>query len=147
MRKKLLENKAKIAAVIALIGMLACVRLFEQSLFYDPFLEFFKGDFKDKPLPEYNVLKLFLGLVMRYVVNMVLSLGVIYVVFKDRQLVKLTSFLYAIFFVLLMLAFFGMLSFFQNPDYMLLFYIRRFLIQPLFLVLFLPAFYYQKKVS
>jgi exosortase F-associated protein len=28
---------------------------------------------------------------------------------------------------------------------MILFYIRRFLIQPIFLLLFLPAFYYQKQ--
>lgn len=147
MRSRILRNKAKIAVVIALVGLLACVRLLEQSLFYDPFLEFFKEDFKNKPLPEYVPLKLFLGLVLRYGINTLLSLGVIYMVFKDRQLIRLTSFLYALFFVLLMAAFFGILTFFKTPDYMLLFYIRRFLIQPLFLVLFLPAFYYQKKVS
>ncbi|MFY7758816.1 MAG: exosortase F system-associated membrane protein, partial [Flavobacterium stagni] len=28
-----------------------------------------------------------------------------------------------------------------------LFYLRRFLIQPLFLLLFVPAFYYQKRIK
>lgn len=147
MISKIVRNKTKIAIVIVLVGLLACVRFFEQSLFYDPFLEFFKEDFQNKPLPSYDFTKLFLGLTFRYLLNAIVSLGIIDVVFKDRQLIKITFFLYGLFFVLLMAAFFGLLSVFETSDYMTLFYVRRFLIQPLFLILFLPAFYYQKKVS
>ncbi|MGX7667037.1 exosortase F system-associated membrane protein [Flavobacterium pedocola] len=147
MRNYILRNKGKIGVVLLLVTLLAIIRFFEKTLFYDPFLVFFKGDFQNENLPEYNGLQLFFGLLFRYVLNTVISLGIIYVIFKEIPLLKFAGFLYAVLFVVLAAAFFGLLSFSETPDYMMLFYIRRFLIQPLFLVLFLPAFYYQKKVS
>nr|WP_294936805.1 exosortase F system-associated protein [uncultured Flavobacterium sp.] len=133
--------------VFLLVLLLACVRLFEKHLFYDPFLEFFKGEFQNMQLPLYNTAQLFLGLLFRYFLNSGLSVAIIYIVFKDVQLVKVVSLLYAVFFVFLIAVFFWVLNFSEKPDYMVLFYVRRFLIQPIFLVLFLPAFYYQKKNS
>ena len=50
-------------------------------------------------------------------------------------------------FALTFLLFFGYLNYTKNPNFMILFYIRRFLIQPLLLVLFIPAFFYQKKLT
>jgi exosortase F-associated protein len=47
-------------------------------------------------------------------------------------------------FVILITAFFCILYFFKNQENLLLFYVRRFLIQPLFLIVFVPAFYFQK---
>lgn len=145
MLKEIRRNKKKIAWVFFVVLLFALLRLFEQNLFYDPFLTFFKGDFQNANLPEYQPIPLFFGLFFRYFINSVLSVGVIYVVFRDVQLVKFSSVLYLILFVLLIVPFFSILSFSEKPDYMPLFYIRRFLIQPLFLVIFLPAFYYQKK--
>lgn len=130
---------------LLLVLLLACVRLFERDLFYDPFLEFFRGEFQNAQLPEYDAFRLFFGLLFRYFLNSALSIAVIFVVFRDAELAKVVSLLYCVFFVLLIGLFFGTLNFSEKPDYMVLFYIRRFLIQPLFLVLFLPAFYYQKK--
>jgi exosortase F-associated protein len=88
---------------------------------------------------------LFFGLVLRYFLNSSLSLAIIYVLFKDIEAVKFASILYLIFFTLLILALFLVLYFFGETNKMTLFYIRRFLIQPIFLLLFLPAFYYQKQ--
>ena len=147
MLNRLLRNKVTITLVVLLVAMLAVIRFFEQSLFYDPFLDFFKRDFKNESLPKYDSIKLFLGLLLRYGLNTLVSLGIIYMVFKDLMLLKFATVLYGVMFVFLMAAFFSLLYFSEKPDYMLLFYLRRFLIQPLFLVLFLPAFYYQKKVS
>ena len=39
---------------------------------------------------------------------------------------------------------FGLLHFSKHPDYLILFYIRRFLIQPLFFFYLSQHFYYQK---
>lgn len=143
----LIRNKGTLAFVLVLVGLLVGIRFFEQNLFYDPFLEFFKGEYQNSDLPFYDARQLFLGLLLRYILNTILSLGIIYVIFKELQLLKFAAILYGILFVLLISLFFGLLYFSENPDYMLLFYLRRFLIQPLFLVMFLPAFYYQKKVS
>jgi len=145
MLSALLRNKVTIVVVVLLVGLLAAIRFFEQSLFYDPFLNFFKGEFQNENLPDYDAIQLFLGLFLRYLLNTSLSLAIIYAVFRELPLLKFAALLYGILFVLLITAFFMLLHFSDHPDYMLLFYLRRFLIQPLFLVLFLPAFYYQKK--
>lgn len=145
MLQELRRNKKKLIWVAVFVFLLALIRLFEKQLFYDPFLNFFKGEFQNAQLPPYDAMPLFFGLVFRYFLNSAVSLAVIYVVFKDIPLTKFTTVLYLILFGVLIVLFFGILKFSDKTDYMFLFYVRRFLIQPLFLVLFLPAFYYQKK--
>jgi exosortase F-associated protein len=144
MLNKIFQNKTDIFVSFLLVCLLAAVRAFEDKLFYDPFLIYFKGDYMDSPLPEFNGLQLFLGLLFRYVLNAVLSLGVIYFLFKDKGMVKFASILYLLFFLVLISAFFLILYFYGNQNNLLLFYVRRFLIQPLFVMLFIPAFYFQK---
>jgi exosortase F-associated protein len=144
MLQKLLNNKLKIALVSLLVIFLALIRAYENALFYDPFLDYFKADYQNLPLPEIENSSLFLGLLFRYFLNSILSLVIIYVIFKDVEAVKFASILYVLFFVILAAAFFLVLSF-DEPSKMVLFYIRRFLIQPILLLLFLPAFYFQKQ--
>lgn len=144
MLKKLNKNKFRIALLfLALFGLIS-IRAFERQLFYDPFLSFFKLEYQNKELPSFDDFSLFFGLFFRYVLNTTLSLAIIYLLFKQMHLVRFAMQLYAVFFVILILLFFGLLHFSKQPDYLILFYIRRFLIQPLFLVLFVPAFYYQQ---
>ena len=145
MLQKLLNHKVRIALAIILVLFLVLIRAYEDSLFYDPFLNYFKADYYNLPLPEIENVYLFFGLFFRYFLNTVLSLAIIYVLFKDIEAVKFASILYLVFFVILVVAFFFVLSFFGETNKMALFYIRRFLIQPIFLLLFLPEFYYQKQ--
>jgi exosortase F-associated protein len=142
--EKLLKNKRQILLIISSICALVFIRLFEDQLFYDPFLQFFKQDFKNKTLPNFEGVKLFLGILLRYSLNTIFSLAILYLLFKQKELVRFAMILYVVFFIGLLFAFFGLLYFSKQPDYLILFYIRRFIIQPLFLVLFIPAFYYQK---
>jgi len=144
MLNKLLQNKTTIFGVIMLVSLLVLIRAFEGQLFYDPFLIYFEGDYINLPLPEFDNFKLFLGLSFRFLLNSTLSLGILYFLFKDKGMIAFSSILYLFLFVILMVAFFCMLHFFKNQENLLLFYVRRFLIQPLFLILFVPAFYYQK---
>ncbi|POY41472.1 exosortase F system-associated protein [Flavobacterium alvei] len=145
MLQKLLNHKARIAlATLFAIGLVV-IRAYEDRLFYDPFLNYFKTDYYNLPIPEIDNFKLFLGLFFRYFMNTVLSLAIIYVLFKDIDAIKFASFLYSLFFVILIIALFFILLNTGETNKMGLFYIRRFLIQPLFLLLFLPAFYYQKQ--
>jgi exosortase F-associated protein len=143
MLKKLLNHKGQIAAGSVLIVLLVLVRTFEDALFYDPFLNYFKTNYIRLPLPQIENGTLFLHLLFRYSLNTVLSLAIIYVIFKNKELVKFSAVLYVIFFVFLILAFFLTLEFYATNK-MMIFYIRRFLIQPLFLLLFIPAFYFQE---
>lgn len=147
MIRKMLKNKTTVLIVVFALILLACIRAFESELFYDPFISFFKSEFYHKQLPFFFQDKLFLNLLFRYLLNSAISLVIIYFLFKEKQLLKLSFYLYTVLFLILIVIFFGYLNYTKNPDFMILFYIRRFLIQPLLLVLFIPAFYYQKKIK
>jgi exosortase F-associated protein len=127
-----------------LFVLLVLVRAFEGELFYDPYLEFFKNDYLYMDNPRREVAKLIAFTTIRYLINSVLSLGIILLFFKDRSLVRFAGILYLGVYMLLIIPF---LYFVINPrqeDYYLFFNVRRFLIQPILLLLLLPAFYYYK---
>jgi exosortase F-associated protein len=141
MRQKFKISPARILGIIGLIMFLLMVRVLQRHLFYDPLLPFFKSSKTE--LPVYDTARLFLGLAFRYMLNSLISLGILWLAFKDIQVVKLSAILMLIFFALLAPALLIILNS-SEPSLLAIFYIRRFLIQPLFLILFLPAFYYQK---
>lgn len=143
MQKKIKLKPLDVIGLIVLLVLLVLVRVFQEQLFYDPLLAFFKTE--SEFLPEYNSFKLFLGLLFRYTLNTLLSLGIIYLIFRDKAILKLCTYLYIAFFIIFTLALFVIMNA-DDVNLLLLFYIRRFIIQPLFLILFIPAFYYQKKL-
>ena len=144
MIKKLIKNKFRVLIAVGALLALVAVRAFEQKMFYDPFLNFFKTEFQGKSLPDYEGFKLFLNTFLRYFLNTIFSILLIYQIFKQKKLIVFVSWLYLFLFVVLAIIYFGLL-YYKTSDYLVLFYVRRFLIQPLFLVLFIPAFYYQRK--
>ena len=144
MLQRLKISTPAFALIIFLLILLVLVRVFQEQLFYDPLVSFFRKE--EKILPPLDTIKLFLGLLLRYCVNMAISIGILYILFKDKSLIKVVALLYAGLFVILSAAFFIVLSA-NDPNLLVLFYIRRFIIQPLFLFLFLPALYYQKNVK
>jgi exosortase F-associated protein len=144
MLNKISGNKFKILAAILIVLFLGIVRTMEDQLFYDPFLVYFQSDFKEMPFPQVDNFKLFAGLLFRYALNSVLSLILIYVLFRDIEILKFSVFLYVFFLILLLGMFFVILECYPNANW-LLFYVRRFIIQPIFVLLFIPAFYYQQQ--
>ena len=147
MLQKLLSDPKKIGWSLFLIGLLIAIRAFEETLFYDPFLDYFKSENAHLPFPKINIIKLYFSLGMRFYLNSVISLLLLYVIFKDRKIVKFTAFIYMVLGSLLLIGFMFVLTFFAEENKMMLFYIRRFLIQPIFILLFIPAFYYQKQIK
>lgn len=146
MLERLIRNKKKIGWSLFLILLLILIRAFEETLFYDPFLSYFKDEYAHLPFPQINIVKLFFSLGIRFYLNSMISLFLLYVLFKDTKIVKFTAFLYMVLGSILMISFIFTLTFFPNEK-MTLFYIRRFLIQPIFILLFIPAFYYQKQIK
>lgn len=142
MGRKLKLNGLDFFGIILLLVLLVSVRLFQDTLFYDPLIVFFKND--NKMLPKVDTMQLLLSLLFRYVLNTIFSLGILWLIFKDRGIIRLSAILYSVFFILLIVAFIISINM-DSPHLLAIFYIRRFLIQPLFLILFIPAFYYQKK--
>ena len=147
MLQVLLKNKQRLFWSLFLLLLLVLIRVFENNLFYDPFLNYFKTEYSQSPLPQINIFKLFFSLGIRFYLNSVISLFLLYVIFKDTKIVKFSILLYMILGSVLMISFIFVLNFFGEENKMTLFYIRRFLIQPIFILLFIPAFYYQKQVK
>lgn len=140
------NNGGRVALAVVVIVLFALVRLYESEIFYDPLLAYFKGSYMQIPLPEMNYQMLLLNTSFRYFINTALSLALLYIVFKDIGMVKFTAVLYLVFFVVLISILLFTLSY-DDPDKMLIFYIRRFLIQPIFILLFIPGFLFQEYVS
>ncbi len=139
-----MSNPFKYILLLILFGLLVLVRVFENELFYDPYLLFFQNDYLYMDFPRREILKLTLFTTLRYAINSLLSLGVIYLFFNDRNMIRFAALLFAIAYLFLLIPF---LYFVINPrqeDYYLFFNVRRFLIQPIFLLIFIPAFYYYK---
>lgn len=139
-----MSKSTKFILLFILFALLAMIRYFENELFYDPYLSFFENDYLYLDNPRREVFKLTVFTTLRYVLNSVISLGILFVIFKDRNIIKFSTFIYGIAYLILLALF---LYFVLNPrkeDYYLFFNIRRFLIQPLILLLLLPAFYYNK---
>ena len=145
----------KTIVVFFLVGILVLIRGFEETLFYDPLIPFFKSIQSYDSLPQFETLKLLLNVVLRFLMNTSVSLVILWILFQNRDVVKLSVLLYSALFVVLFAVFCYLLSGDANigsldeasetDNFMSLFYVRRFLIQPLFLLILIPAFYFQKK--
>lgn len=134
----------KYILLIVLFALLAMIRYYENELFYDPYLTFFENDYLYMDNPRREVFKLTAYTTLRYVLNSVISLGILFVIFRDKNIISFSTLIYAIAYVIFLALF---LYFVLNPrkeDYYLFFNVRRFLIQPIILLLLLPAFYYHK---
>lgn len=139
-----MSKNTKYVLLFVLFGLLILIRFFENELFYDPYLAFFKNDYLYADSPNVEVFKLAAFTVLRYSLNTIISLAILFVFFKDKSILKFSGVIYVIAFVLLIAAY---LYFVLNPKqetYYMFFNVRRFLIQPIILILLLPAFYYYK---
>ena len=128
-----------------LIALLILIRMFEDQVFYDPLLAFFRNDHLTQMLPEFDKSKLLLNVFLRYFSNTLISLTILWIVFKDLEILKISAFLFVIFFIILSIGFYIAMESTASGPHMFLFYIRRFLIQPLLLLVLLPAFYFHRK--
>ncbi|OEJ99235.1 exosortase F system-associated protein [Flavivirga aquatica] len=134
----------KYILLFILFGLLVLIRFFENDLFYDPYLTFFENDYLYMDSPRRELIKLVSNTMLRYVLNTITSLAILYIVFKDKSIIKFSVIIYTIAFALLLIVY---MYFVINPrqeDYYMFFNVRRFLIQPIILILLLPAFYYHK---
>lgn len=133
--------------ILTLIGIVVCmivlilIRYFEASLFYDPLLLFFKTNYHKSSLPKLSLLELCVAIGYRYALNAIASLGILWFLFKKISFLKFSAYLYVIFFVIMLVTFIVLYQALPVGPHQPLFYVRRFLIQPILLFLLVPAFY------
>ena len=134
----------KLAILVILFVPIFLIRAYAADLFYDPLIEYFKNDYLYSKLPTINILQLAIDMLFRYVLHAILTITIIWLLFRRKEYVKFTSYFLILAFILLMTAFIILIKNNFENGYLLPFYIRRFLIHPLFLFILLPAFYFQK---
>lgn len=140
-----MNRPIRIIITIVLFGLLFLVRAYEMDLFYDPLILHFQNDYLYKSIPEIDRWHLVVDMLFRYTLNALISLGIIYVIFKKKKIVKFSGFFLMTAFMVLIVVFSISLRNNLEDGYLLAFYIRRFIVHPLFLLILLPAFYYQRK--
>ncbi len=133
----------KIVLILALVGVLALVRLYEYRFFYDPFMYFFEKAFQSGETIDFSF-EMFFNVFLRFLVNTFISLLILWVAFKTWEIVKFSAFIYAGFFIVLFPLFVYLMHHVQPDDYLAAFYVRRFLAHPLLILILLPAFYYYR---
>lgn len=134
----------KYLLVAFLFILLGLIRWFENELFYDPYLLFFHNDYLYMDSPRQEVFKLVINTSFRYLLNTILSLVILYVFFKEKSLIKFSSVIYLVSYILLMVCYLYFVLDPKQENYYIFFNLRRFLIQPIILLLLFPAFYYNK---
>jgi len=141
-----MKKWVKILLIGFLFTLLVGVRFFE-TYFYDPLLNYFEQNYLHTSLPEMQKARLLFNILIRFSLNMLLSISIIWVAFQKKSLVKFSLYFYVITFIILTSILYVLISTTMETSNLLLFYVRRFLIQPLFILLLLPAFYYQEHIG
>ena len=139
-----MKHTLKIGLIAGGILGFVLIRLFQNDLFYDPLIQFFKGNFQSEQFPKLEFWRYNLSLMFRFGLNTLLSLLIIWAWFTKKSYLVFASFLYAIVGVVAFILFWTFAHNISTEEYMKLFYIRRFLIQPIIVIVLIPAFYFQQ---
>lgn len=132
----------KLIIIGFLVGILALIRSVEYQFFYDPFMYFFSGGGSGAET-EYPKM-LFFNVFLRFLLNTLISLAILWVAFRKSAIIKFSALLYTVFFVVLFPIFVYLMHHVSPGDYLAAFYVRRFLVHPVLILLLLPAFYYYR---
>lgn len=130
---------------IGIAGLIA-VRMLEDKIFYDPLLTYFLKSKYELVFPDFDWGKLILSHLFRFFLNLFFSCVIIHFLFKNKewtiQGAALITIVFAITFPIYLFCLYDKFE----TGYLFSFYIRRFVIQPLILLLIVPLFYYRKQV-
>ena len=140
-----MKSRLKYLTVAVLLILIVSIRVLEKRFFNDGLIDFFQHDYLTRPLPDLSITQLLVIDSLRFWLNALLSIAILYLLFKQKHLLKFLFIIYGVFFVIGISAMYYLLSHYQPGEYAALFYVRRLLIQPLLLFLLLPALLYQQK--
>jgi len=141
-----MRKSVKIVLSLCCIFLFFLIRIWETELFYDPLIDYFRHDFLHKKIDDMDRWRLITNMLFRYVLNAIISLGLIWVLFKRTDYVKFSVIFFFFAFIILIIVFIILLQDDFQGGYLLLFYVRRFIIHPIFVMLLLSLFYYQKRI-
>lgn len=130
--------------IIGVFGLIG-VRALEDKIFYDPFLSYFHEANKNLSFPSFEWGRLIAGHLLRFVLNLVFSCLIIHFCFKNKQWTIQGAILITLIFLITFPIYLYCIYTQFEVGYLFSFYMRRFVIQPLILLLIIPMFYYRKQ--
>jgi exosortase F-associated protein len=139
-----MNRPLKYSLIALLVVALVLVRKFETILFYDPFLAYFHGKIDRASYPEYALWKVIGNVFFRYMLNTAISLLLLRLIFNDKKIVRFAALVYGVFLLFLLPVYGYLVTHYFEMGENMGFYIRRFLIQPMLLLVLIPAFFYLK---
>lgn len=131
--------------IVGICGLFS-VRMLEDQIFYDPFLDYFHEANKKISFPEFEWGKLILSNVFRFILNLFFSCVIIHFLFRNKEWTMQGALLITIIFVITFPIYLYCIYDRFEIGYLFSFYMRRFVIQPLILLLIVPLFYYRKQM-
>lgn len=141
-----MKNLRWIIIIAGILGLVS-VRFLEDKMFYDPFLEFFKGDYKVAQVPEFIWGKLIFSHFFRFALNLIFSAIVVHFMFLNKKWTLHAVVLMAVAFLFFFPIYLWCLYSKMEIGYLFTFSVRRFVIQPIILLLIIPIFYYRKMLG
>ena len=133
--------------VLVGIAGIVSVRIFEDTLFYDPFLNYFHEATKNSAFPDFEWMALVSSHLFRFALNLLFSCIIIHFIFKNKAWTAQGALLIIIIFAITFPIYLYCISDRFDVGYLFSFYIRRFVIQPIILLLIIPLFYYRKQLT
>ena len=127
------------------IGGLIYIRYAESNLFYDPFLDYFHQVGQYPTFTTFNWGQLIISHFLRFGLNLIFSSIIIHFIFNKIKWTLYGGILMSLVFGVTLLIYLYCLYTQFEVGFQFSFYIRRFVIQPLILLLIIPTFYYLKK--
>lgn len=131
--------------IIGVCGLIS-VRMLEDQIFYDPFLKYFHEADVQIAIPQFEWGKLILSHIFRFLLNLFFSYVIIHFLFKNKIWTIQGAILISIFFVITFPIYLYCISDRFEIGHLFSFYMRRFVIQPLIILLIVPLFYYRKQM-
>lgn len=135
-----------IFASIGIAGLIA-VRVFEDELFYDPFLNYFRGDFHGSEFPEFHGGKIIVNYVGRFLLNTFFSAWVLHFFFQNKRWTLQSILLMGVVFVVLFPVYLWCVYSRMEIGSLFTFSVRKFIIHPVLLLLLTAVYYYKSKTE
>ncbi len=132
------RNFFKIFATILILTGFLLVRYVENEWLDDGLYDFFQYDYLQQALPSLSFKQMIIKNSIHYWLNALLAIAFLKLYIKQNHLISFLSLFYGFFYILLLFFLWIAIHYYQAGQYLFLFYIRRLLIQPVFLFLLIP---------
>lgn len=133
--------------VVGGICGLIAIRMLEDRIFYDPFLAYFHQASKDAVFPDFLWGKILLNYFFRFLLNLLFSAVIVQCIFRNKKWTLQAVVLMCIVFAVTLPLYLYCIHTKFEIGYLFSFYMRRFVIQPLILLLIIPMFYYRRQMQ